>query len=93
MLEPLWDYLIIKDLPREEVSENTTGGLILSTGSDKRPQMSEVLSVGPGTVDISPNVKPGDVVMAATGGAEFQFEGQNMRLISFSDVLARTKTK
>ena len=45
MLKPLADRVVIKMVESEET---TKSGIILSSGSKEKPQIAQVLEVGPG---------------------------------------------
>ena len=44
-VKPLGDRVVIKNV---EAEETTKSGLILTSGAKEKPQMAEVLAVGPG---------------------------------------------
>ena len=48
MIKPLNDRVLIKMV---EAEETTKSGIILSSGSQEKPQIAEVVEVGPGGVD------------------------------------------
>ena len=45
MLKPLSDRVVVK---MQEAEETTKSGIILTTGSKEKPQIAEVIEVGPG---------------------------------------------
>lgn len=90
MLKPLADRVIIKMIESEET---TKSGIILSGSSKEKPQIAEVLEVGPGgEVDgkeIKMYVKKGDkVVVNKYAGTEVKYEGEELIIVKQSDILA-----
>lgn len=89
-LVPLGDKIVIK---QAEAEATTKGGLILSTQSKEKPQIAEVLAVGPGIevggTKIEMTVKPGDKIIYPTfAGVEFKFNNEVLRVIKLSEVMA-----
>ena len=85
-IKPLGDRVVIKKL---EAEEKTQGGLILTSAAKERPQVAEVVAVGPGTSDVKMEVKVGDkVVFAKYGGTEIKFEGEEYTIMRQDDILA-----
>ena len=62
-IRPLFDRVVIKSC---EVEETTKSGLILTGNAKEKPQMAEVIAVGPGGVvdgkDVTMSVNVGDKV-------------------------------
>ena len=90
MLKPLADRVIIKMIESEET---TKSGIILSASSKEKPQIAEVLEVGPGgEVDgkeIKMYVKKGDkVVVNKYAGTEVKYEGEELIIVKQNDILA-----
>ena len=90
-LKPLGDRIIVK--PKEDDTSTTPSGLVIPDTAKEKPQLRDVLAVGPGEVqdgDRSPlDVKEGDVVVYSKyGGTEIKFEGQDFLILSARDVLA-----
>ena len=90
MLKPLADRVIIK---MKENEETTKSGIILAGNSQEKPQIAEVLEVGPGTdfegKEVKMLVKKGDkVVVNKYAGTEIKYEGENLIIIKQSDILA-----
>ena len=48
MIKPLNDRVLIKMV---EAEETTKSGIILTSGSQEKPQIAEVIEVGPGGID------------------------------------------
>lgn len=89
-LRPLGDRIIIK---RVEAEETTKGGIILTSTAKEKPQIAEVISVGPGIFvdgkEVKMEVKPGDkVLFSKYSGNEVKFEGEEYTILSQSDILA-----
>ena len=86
MLKPLFDRVVIRNIETEEV---TKGGILLTSGSKEKPQMAEVLAVGPGAKDVEMVVKVGDkVVYSKYAGTEVKIDGQEVIVIKQGDILA-----
>ncbi len=91
-LRPLNDRLIVKALPKEEV---TKSGIILPDTADKeRPEQGEVIAVGPGKLledgkRSAMDVKVGDkILFKKYAPDEVKVENQEYLVISEYDVLA-----
>ena len=90
MLKPLNDRVILK---MTEAEEKTASGIILSSGSKEKPQIAEVVEVGPGGLvdgkEIKMVVKKGDkVVFSKYAGTEIKYEGEDYIIVKQSDILA-----
>lgn len=90
MLRPLADRVVIKMVESEET---TKSGIILSGSAKEKPQIAEVLEVGPGgEVDgkeVKMLVKKGDkVVVNKYSGTEIKYEGQELIIVKQNDILA-----
>ena len=86
MIKPLADRVLIKMVESEET---TKSGIILSSGSKEKPQIAEVVAVGPGTEEIKMNVKIGDkVIINKYSGTEVKFEGTEYTIVKQEDILA-----
>ena len=46
-MKPLGDRVVIKNM---EAEETTKGGIILAAAAKEKPQMAEVIAVGPGGI-------------------------------------------
>ena len=90
MLKPLSDRVILK---MTEAEETTKSGIILSSGSKEKPQIAEVVAVGPGG-EVEGNkvemvVKKGDrVVVNKYAGTEVKYEGEDYIIVRQNDILA-----
>ncbi len=89
-INPLGDRIVMKNL---EAEETTKGGILLTNSAKEKPQMAEVLAVGPGgNVDgkeITMHVKAGQkVIYSKYAGTEVKLDGEEYILVRQSDVLA-----
>ena len=89
-LKPLSDRVILKAL---EAEEKTKGGIILTSNAKEKPEMAEVVAVGPGgTVDgkeVVMTVKPGDKVLTSKySGTEVKVDGEEYTIVRQNDILA-----
>ncbi len=89
-LKPLFDRVVIRNIETEEV---TKGGILLTSAAKEKPQMAEVLEVGPGGMvdgkEIGMVVKVGDkVVYSKYAGTEVKLDGQEVIIVKQSDILA-----
>ncbi len=90
MLKPLSDRVIVK---MQEAEETTKSGIILSSGSKEKPQIAEVVAVGPGEMIDGKRsemyVKKGDkVVLNKYSGTEVKYEGEDYIIVRQEDILA-----
>ena len=90
MLKPLSDRVVIKMLESEET---TKSGIILAPNSKEKPQIAEVVEVGPGReIDGKLEkmlVKKGDkVVVNKYSGTEVKYEGEDYTIVRQEDILA-----
>ncbi len=90
MIKPLEDRVLLKMV---EAEETTKSGIILSSGSQEKPQIAEVVAVGPGRIEdgkkIEMSIKVGDkVITSKYSGTEIKYEGQEYIIAKESDVLA-----
>ena len=77
-----------------EAEETTKSGIILSSKAQEKPQVAEVIAVGPGGVvdgkEIKMEVAVGDRVLASKyAGTEVKLDGEEYRILSQSDILAK----
>ncbi len=85
-LKPLFDRVVIRNIETEEV---TKGGILLTSAAKEKPQMAEVLAVGPGAKDVEMVVKVGDkVVYSKYAGTEVKIDGEEVIVIKQGDILA-----
>ncbi|MBP3290913.1 MAG: co-chaperone GroES [Clostridia bacterium] len=85
-LKPLFDKVVIKAIESEE---KTASGIVLPGSAQEKPQLAEVIAVGPGTEDTAMVVKVGDkVVYSKYAGSEFKLDGKDVTIIRQTDILA-----
>ena len=89
-LKPLLDRVVIKSVAAEET---TKSGIILTGSAKEKPQMSEVIAVGPGGMvdgkEVTMYVKPGDkVIYSKYAGTEVKLDGEEDTIVRQSDILA-----
>jgi len=90
-LKPLGDRIVVQ--PQDEEEARTASGLVIPDTAKEKPQLGEVLAVGPGEVQdgerIPLDVGVGDVVFYSKyGGTEVKVEGEDYLILSARDVLA-----
>ena len=90
IVKPLGDRVVIKNI---EAEETTKGGLILTSASKEKPQMAEVISVGPGGMvdgkEVVMNVKAGQkVIYSKYAGTEVKVDGDELIIVRQNDILA-----
>ena len=89
-VKPLFDRVVIKNVETEEV---TKGGIVLPGSAKEKPQMAEVLAVGPGGMvdgkEVAMQVKVGQkVIYSKYAGTEVKLDDQELILVRQSDILA-----
>ena len=89
-IKPLADRVVIKLV---EAEEKTRGGLILTASAQEKPQIAEVIAVGPGGIvdgkEIAMTVKVGDkVITSKYSGTEVKANGEEYIIVRQSDILA-----
>ena len=90
MIKPLGSRVLIK---MKEVEETTKSGIILTGNSQEKPQIAEVIEVGPGEIidgkNEIMNVKKGDnIIIGKYAGTEIKYEGQEYIIVKQDDILA-----
>ena len=89
-IKPLFDRVVIKMV---EAEETTKSGIILAGNAKEKPQVAEIVAVGPGGVvegkDITMQVKVGDrVLISKYAGTEVKLDGEEYTILRQSDILA-----
>ena len=89
-LKPLADRVVIKQVQAEE---KTKGGIILTSAAQEKPEIYEVIVVGPGGMvdgkEIKMEVKAGDKVIAGKfTGTRVKLEGEEYTIVRQDDILA-----
>jgi chaperonin GroES len=89
-IQPLGQRVLVKRLDAEEI---TAGGIVLPDSAKEKPQEAEVISLGTGGKDedgktIEFSVKVGDkVLISKYGGTDVKVDGQDLMILSESDIL------
>lgn len=89
-IKPLGDRVVIKNV---EAEETTKSGIILTAAAKEKPQMAEVVAVGPGgnvdgkevTMQVSIGQK---VIYSKYAGTEVKIDGQEVIIVRQNDILA-----
>lgn len=89
-IKPLADRVVIKMV---EAEETTKSGIILAGSAKEKPQVAEIIAVGPGGtvdgVDITMYVKEGDkVLISKYSGTEVKIDGEEYTILKQGDILA-----
>ncbi len=89
-IKPLGDRVVIKMV---ETEETTKSGIILTGSAKEKPQMAEIVAVGPGGIvdgkEVKMELKVGDkVITSKYAGTEIKFDGVEYTILKQSDVLA-----
>ena len=85
-LKPMADNVLLK---QHEAAETTASGIILATTNKEKPAIYEVVSVGPGTKDVTMTVKAGDkVVVSKFVGNDIKLDGEEYKFVKQEDILA-----
>ncbi len=89
-LKPLSDRVVLKMV---EAEETTKGGIILTSAAKEKPEVAEVVAVGPGGLvdgkEVVMTVKVGDkVIMSKYAGTEVKVDGVEYTIVRQNDILA-----
>ena len=89
-LKPLSDRVVIK---MTEAEETTASGIFLASTAKEKPQVAEVLAVGPGGIvdskAVQMQVKVGDkVITSKYSGTEVKIDGEELIIVRQNDILA-----
>ena len=89
-LKPLLDRVVVKSV---EAEETTKSGIILAAAAKEKPQLAEIVAVGPGGIvdgkEIKMNVKVGDrVITAKYTGTEVKIDDVEYTIVRQEDILA-----
>ena len=91
-LQPLGDRVVVS--PTEEAESRTPGGLVIPDTAKEKPQIGEVIAVGPGARDedgdrIPMDVSVGDrVLYSKFAGTEVKLDSDEYLVLSERDLLA-----
>ena len=89
-IKPLADRVVVKPV---EVEETMSSGIILAASAQEKPQVAEVVAVGPGGLvdgkEVTMTVKVGDrVICSKYAGTEVKADGTEYSIVRQSDILA-----
>lgn len=89
-IKPLADRVVIK---MTEAEDTTKSGIILAANAKEKPQVAEIVAVGPGGMvdgkEIKMEVKIGDkVLINKYAGTEVKVDGEESIIVRQSDILA-----
>ena len=85
-IKPLADRVLVKMV---EAEETTKSGIVLPGSAKEKPQVAEVLAVGPGTEEVKMEVKVGDKVLVSKyAGTEVKVDGKEFTIMKQTDILA-----
>ena len=89
-IKPLLDRVVVKMTAAEET---TKSGIVLAGAAKEKPQVAEVVAVGPGGIvegkEVSMYVKVGDkVITSKYSGTEIKLDGEEVIIVRQSDILA-----
>jgi chaperonin GroES len=91
-LKPLDDRVVVEPM---EAEETTAGGIVLPDAAKEKPQRGKVVAVGPGRLlDSGERCKVAlsvgdEVLFGKYGGTEIEVEGQEVKILRESDILAK----
>ena len=85
-LKPMADNVLLK---AHEAQESTASGILLATSNKEKPAMYEVVSVGPGTKDVTMTVEVGQkVVVGKFTGTDVTIDKEDYKFVKQDDILA-----
>lgn len=89
-IKPLQDRVVIKML---EAEETTKSGIILTSAAQEKPQVAQIIAVGPGGIvdgkEVKMELKKGDkVLISQYAGTKVKLDGEEYTILSQNDVLA-----
>ena len=89
-IKPLADRVVVKMV---EAEETTKSGIILTAAAQEKPQVAEVVAVGPGGLvdgkEVKMELKVGDkVMMSKYSGTQVKLDGVEYTILSQNDILA-----
>ena len=92
-IKPLADRVVIKML---EAEETTKSGIILTSKAQEKPQVAEIVAVGPGGVvdgkEVKMEVSVGDqVIYSKYSGTDVKLDDEEYIIVKQSDILAIVK--
>ena len=85
-LKPMADNVLLKQY---EAPETTFSGIVLATATKEKPAIYEVVSVGPGTKDVTMTVKAGErVVVGKFVGTDVTLDKEEYKFVKQDEILA-----
>lgn len=85
-IKPLQDRVVVK---MTEAEETTKSGIILTGSAKEKPEVAEVIEVGPGKTDVTMSVKKGDkVLISKYSGTNVKLDGEEFIIVKMDDILA-----
>ncbi len=89
-IKPLADRVVVKLV---ELEETTKSGLIIAASAQEKPQVAEVIAVGPGGLvdgkEVEMYVKVGDkVITSKYSGTEVKLNKEEYTIVRQNDILA-----
>jgi chaperonin GroES len=85
-IKPLADRVLVEP---KEAEEKTASGIYIPDTAKEKPQKGTVIAVGPGTKDVTMEVKVKDVVLYGKyAGTEINVDGKDYLMMKQSDILA-----
>ena len=89
-IKPLADRVVVK---QAEIEETSKGGIILPGSAKEKPQVAEVVAVGPGGMvdgnEVKMLVKVGDkVITSKYAGTQVKLDGEEVTIVRQNDILA-----
>ena len=85
-LKPMADNILLK---AHEEKETTVSGIILATSNKEKPAIYEVVSVGPGTKDVTMTVEVGQkVVVGKFVGSDVTIDKEEYKFVKQDEILA-----
>ncbi|MBP5180855.1 MAG: co-chaperone GroES [Clostridiales bacterium] len=89
-IKPLGDKVVIKKLKAEET---TKSGIILASAAQEKPQVAEIIAVGPGGVidgnEVKMEVSVGQkVIIRDYAGTTVKIDGEEVIIVRQEDILA-----
>lgn len=85
-VKPLADRVLVE---AKEAETKTASGLFIPDTAKEKPLQGTVIAVGPGTKDVTMEVKTGDTVLYSKyGGQEISVDGKDFLIMKQSDILA-----
>jgi chaperonin GroES len=85
-IKPLADRVLVEPM---EAEEKTASGIYIPDTAKEKPQKGTVRAAGPGTKEITMEVKVGDVVLYGKyAGTEISYDGKDYLMMKQSDILA-----